>query len=370
MKPLSVLYYLKSNIKHTLPVGLSITLGVMFFYFLFLAGAQANNLNYATHLNPYRYFSIITHNNNLPSELSQKIREDGTIERIIPFRAFPHIQVTAALGNNSAGILQLREADIKYLMERMGLTITEGRLPHTEQEVLLHWRVAANKKITIGDILVDNNELNNRLKVVGIFDGDCVLGFSPSDIEGSTIDDWGREDLLLLPVADNINLMNDHLLSLPGASGVNMELLSAIEKEVADSTKNLDTVMLLLVILVILVLCVTLSDTSILHFYLRKNEFGLLTVIGYTRWEIIKRLWLEEILTYGISFLTGILFSILLAFGLNVLIWNPMGENVSYWSTKGFFLTAAIPVIVTLFSVMPTVRLLRRKDMIQVIEGR
>lgn len=47
-----------------------------------------------------------------------------------------------------------------------------------------------------------------------------------------------------------------------------------------------------------------------------------------------------------------------------------MGENVSYWNAKGLLLTAAIPVMVTFFSVLPTIKLLRKKDMIQIIEGR
>ena len=370
MKPLSVLYYLKSNIKRALPVSLSISLGVMFFYFLFLAGAQAKNLGYAAHLNPYNYFSVITHNEDWSSEMITAMKEEPTIDRILPFQAYPYIQITAALGNNSAGILMIRQNDMEYLMKKMELKLTEGTLPRTEQEVLLHWRLAANRKVKIGDTLVDQNGLNARLKVVGIFDGDCVMGFSAAIINGSTLDDWNRKGLLLLPANDNIRLMNEQLLSLPGVSGVNVETLSNNEQDISDSTKNLDTAMLLLIIIVIIVLCITLSDTSIMHFYLRKNEFGLLTVIGYTRWEIIKRLWLEELLTYGISFLTGILLSILLAFGLNVLLWNPMGENVTYWNTKGFLLTASIPVIVTFFSVIPTIKLLRKKDMIQIIEGR
>ncbi len=370
MKPLSVFYYLKNNIKRALPVSLSISLGVMFFYFLFLAGAQAKNLGYAAHLNPYHYFSIITHNEDWPSEMITALKEESTIDRMIPFQAYPYIQITAALGNNSAGILMVRESDIDDLMKEMGLKLTGGVMPRTEQEVLLHWRLAANRKVKIGDTLVDRNGLNANLRVVGIFDGDCVMGFSAAIIHGSTLDDWNREGLLLLPANDNIDLMNTQLLSLPGASGIHLEMLSNNEEDISDSTKNLDTAMLLLIIIVITVLCITLSDTSMMHFYLRKNEFGLLTVIGYTRWEMIKRMWLEEILTYGISFLTGILLSILFAFGLNVLLWNPMGENVSYWNAKGFLLTAAIPVIVTFFSVAPTIRLLRKKDMIQMIEER
>lgn len=370
MKPLSVLYYLKSNIKRALPVGLSISLGVMFFYFLFLAGAQANNMGYAAHYNPFKHFSVLTHNDDWPSETITAMKEEATIERIIPFKAYPYIQITAALGNNSAGILMIRENDIEYLMKEMDLKLMKGTLPKTDQEVLLHWRFAANRKVKLGDILIDKNELNAKLKVVGIFEGDCVMGFSAATINGNTLDDWNRKGLLLLPANDDIRLMNEHVLSLPGVSGFNLEMLSTIEEDISDSTKNLETAMLLLIVIVITVLCITLSDTSIMHFYLRKNEFGLLTVIGYTRWEIIKRLWLEEILTYGISFLIGILLSILLAFGLNVLLWNLMGENVTYWNAKGFLLTAAIPIIVTFFSVVPTIKLLRKKDMIQIIEGR
>lgn len=370
MKPLSVLYYLINNIKRIIPVVLSVSLGVMSFYFLYLAGAQANNLTYAAHVKPFEYFSIISSGNGITSDLISEIKEDKTIDRIIPLSRFPHTAVTAALGNSSIGILFIKIADISYLMEIMGLQLTEGIMPEAENEILLHWRIAANKKLAVGDVFTDNNEINSKFKIVGIFDGNSVIGFAPDVIEGNGIEDWADKGLLLLPEEGNIDRMNASLEKLPEEQGVRLELLDQLLQEIKESTRVLERVMLLLVSIVVFVLCITLSDTSIMHFHLRKNEFGLLTVIGYTRREIMKRIWTEEIMIYGLSYILGILLSILCAQTLNILLWNPMGENVPLWNQKGFFITMVIPVFVTAFSVRPTAKLLKIKDMIQIIEGR
>lgn len=371
MKPMSIFYYFINNIKKILPVSLSVSLGVMFFYFLFLAGKQANNLNYAAHVRLYEYFSIIAQNGDeIPSDYLGKIMNNQSINSIIPYDSFPHTAMTAALGNNSAGILFLRKQDITVLMDKMNLRITEGRMPDTEQEMLLHWRIAANKKLKPGDYFENQNEVQDRYKIIGIFDGSSVIAFVPKEIAGNNAADWADKNLILLPSEGDIGQMNRYLEALPSKQNVKVYTLEAGLEEQKNSNRIMYRVMLLLVSIIVVVLCITLSNTSIMHFYQRKNEFSLLSIIGYTKWEIIRRIWLEEIFTYSSCFFIGILLSMLCAKLLNILVWNPMGEYVSYWNAKGFMVTAIIPLAVIFASVIPIIRLLVKKDMIQIIDGK
>lgn len=370
MKPMSVFYYFINNIKKILPVGLSVSLGVMFFYFLFLAGKQATNLNYSAHIEPYEYFTMIQRYDKIPSDYIDNLINNPTISSIIPYKKFPHTAMTAALGNNSAGILFLRKQDISVLIDKLGLKITEGTLPGTDKEIILHWRIAANKKLKLGDYFDDQNEEQGRYKIVGIFSGSSVISFVPEDITGNNVKDWTDDNLLLLPTGGDIRQMNETLKSLPSTQDVSIETLDTYLNEQKDTNRVLQHVMVLLMSIVVIVLCITLSNTSIMHFYQRKNEFGLLTVIGYTRWTIIRRIWLEEVFTYITCFFVGIALSILCAKILNILVWNPMGESVSYWNARGFMMTAVIPVVVIFSSVIPIIRLLGKKDLIQIIEGK
>lgn len=369
MKPMSAIYYFINNIKKILPVGISICLGVMFFYFLFLAGRQATEFNYATHIKPNEYFSRISSSKGKPEDILQEINKNSTVEKIIPLKQFPHIQVSAALGNNSAGILFLRTEDISYLMEIMRLDLMDGDMPNNDNEIILHWRIAANKKLRIGDLFVDSNEIQNSFKVVGIFDGSSYVGFVPAKIEGSGLKDWAEKDLLLIPKEGELEQMNAFLSTLPTSESLTMDLLSQMKLDIQENSKIINSVMVLLMFIVIIVLCITLSNTSIMHFYQRKGEFGLLAVVGYSRWEIIRKLWLESIMTYASSFFFGIGFSIIWAQMSNILVWNPIGEGVPLWDMRGFLITASIPIFVIIFSTIPIIRLLHKKDMIQIIDG-
>jgi hypothetical protein len=99
MKPMSAIYYIINNIKKILPVGISICLGVMFFYFIFLAARQFTEFNYATKIKPSEYFSRISSNKGKPEDILQEINSNSTIEKIIPSTAD-----TAICGNCFSGI--------------------------------------------------------------------------------------------------------------------------------------------------------------------------------------------------------------------------------------------------------------------------
>jgi len=369
MKPLSILYYFLNNKRKIIPVCLSICLGVMFFYFLFLAGIQSDESGTGTYIKPFEYISIISSDENIPTNIVNKIKINKDIQRIVPMNQFPHINITRAVGNGSAGIMFVRVKDISYMMNSMNLKLIEGKLPTTKEEIILHKSIAANKKLKVGDTYSDNNEIQEKFKVVGIFSGSSILGFVPAEIKGESVENWLEDDLLVMPVLGKMDELNSFLDTLPSSKGLVIYTLSKAKEEVAVSNKNLRVVMYLLVFIVITVLCITLSNTSIMHFYQRRSEFGVLTAIGYTRWEIVKKVWLEAVLIGSISFLLGIALSMLCASAFNVLYWNPIGDSVHLWSLKGFLVTATIPLFVTIFSVKPILKLLKKEDLINVIEG-
>lgn len=369
MKPLSVLYYSINNFKRIIPIGLSIALGVMFLSFLFLSGKQANALNEGAHIKPFEYYSKVWSTEGIPSDMAQALISNENVKTIIPSSGNPYTAISAALGNNSAGILLLRNKDIKFLMQEMSLSITEGRMAESSNEIILHWRIAANKKLKVGDIFADQSDVQNQFLVVGIFDGPVYVGFVPAYIQGENVEDWLSMDLLIIPESGKLEEMNAYIDSLPKTQGLIIRSLSIVMDEMEKNTKTLNLVMILLVCLVVIVLSITLANTSIMHFYQRKSEFGLLTVIGYTRWQIVRRIWLEAMMTYWSSYIIGIMLSSLLAHILNLLVWLEMGESIPIWNLKGAIITATIPLFVTIFSVNPILRLLKKKDVMQLIEN-
>ena len=369
MKPLSMFYYLVNNKRKLVPVILSISLSVMFFYFLFLAGTQSRESSASTYLNPLKAYSRITSNKGIPEELVDSLNAQTAIEKILPLHTFPHTNITRALGNGSAGIFFVRDNDIKYMMGLMNLKLTEGRLPEEKNEILLHWSIAANNKLKLGDIFKDTNEIQDNFKIVGILDGSSIVGFVPTVIQGNSIKDWLKEDLIVIPKKGKLTQLNKFLDALPNSEGLQFETLSNVSADIANSSKVLSVVMYILVIIVVAVLCITLGNTSSMYFYQRKNEFGVLSAIGYTRWEIGKRVLAESILAGVLGYISGVLLSLFCASAFNILLWNPMGESVPLYSSKGLLVTAIIPVFVVIASVGPILRLLKKKDLINIIEA-
>lgn len=369
MVPLSILYYFLNNKRKIIPVALSICLGVMFFYFLFLVGMQSDESGKATYIRPFECFSWIYSENSVPQNIIDGINANKNIARVIPMHQFPHTSITRALGNGSAGIMYVRKSDISYLMGIMGLKLVKGRMPSSGNEILLHWSVAANKKLVVGDTFKDDNEIQGKYKVTGIIKGKSILGFIPAEIKGAAAESRQWKNTILIPRQGRLEEMNRFIEKIVKDKGLYIETLERNKKDMEESNRNLHLVMYLLVSIVITVLCITLGNTSIMHFYQRRSEFGVLTAVGYTRRQIVWKIWLEAVFAGGVSYIIGIVLSMLCAVIINILFWHPIGENVPLFAPKGLLVTAAIPVFVTVFSVLPISKLLGKEDLINVIEG-
>lgn len=303
--------------------------------------------------------------------LHQSLRRHSAVAQVLPFTAMAMSgnQVTAPT------VFFIDAPEIPSLMDHLQLHLIHGRMPRPDShEIILHWELAANKQLKIGEQMGDEisklDALPGKFRVVGLFDGKAILGFADLDL---FIRDYRFSkddlDLLLIPKTGQLGRVKHHLTQLRQK-----------DKDIYDSTSTeravLETADLFSMVLhtvysalsVIVALCV--SFLFFLYFYKRRPEFGMLEALGHSRKMIIGRAFLEMGVICFSSFLLGLALAFLGCWGLNQAFLIRYGIPLTLWASDYPAKLLPLPVAITLFSVIPVWRLLSKVDPLTLIEGK
>ena len=82
----------------------------------------------------------------------------------------------------------------------------------------------------------------------------------------------------------------------------------------------------------------------------------ILHSIGYTSGQLSRKLWLENFLVCVCGFLSGILFTTAVVGVVNLLFMQPHGKILEVMNLRGLIAAGAIPVFVSVFSIMPSLK--------------
>jgi putative ABC transport system permease protein len=294
---------------------------------------------------------------------------------IIPC-VFDYTTFRTSIGSNySTMILSLSNDNISMLMSKMGLRLKEVRMPNSGgNEILLHEQVAANKQLKIGNYigrLVNKDEtLPNGYQVVGIIEGDPIISFAPIDayINSYNMSYEYMYGALLLPKGDSLDKMNS-LLDTMGPSNYKVETENSQEEFIQQSFSRVGMLITLINVLVIVIVSFCVGFLCYIYFSERKSEFGLLWAIGFSRQQVINRAFIEVSGINFAGFVCGILLSLATGFVLNQVHFIHVGEPLKMLNAEYLMGAACSPVFVTLFSLIPIWRMLKKLDPISIIEG-
>jgi putative ABC transport system permease protein len=183
--------------------------------------------------------------------------------------------------------------------------------PLGDKEIILGKRLAQRIEVKVGDEVavigqaLDGSIANDLMKVVGLLD------FGGGDLEESlafTQIKSAQELMVMTPdqyhQRVNFNMIEDNLPNLPGLAVTNW---TEILPEISVSVRFIDRFTWIISVIIVLVISLGLSNTLMITFFEREQEFQSLNIIGAkTSWITIS-LMLEVFMMGTVAILMGIL---------------------------------------------------------------
>jgi len=205
------------------------------------------------------------------------------------------------------------EVEKEQKLSTLHKAVTTGKFlnPDGDKEIILGKRLAERINVQLGDEVVvigqalDGSMANELMQVVGLLD------FGGGDLEESlafTQIKTARELMAVSPESYhqrvNFNMSNE---TLPKLSGVRVTNWTEILPEIGVSVKFIDDFTWIVSIIIVLVISLGLSNTLMITFFEREQEFQSLNIIGARMSWITTSLLIEVFIMGTVAVIVGAL---------------------------------------------------------------
>lgn len=369
LKPLSALRYIVNNKKRSISMILAIAVSVMLilvFQIVFYGVTESAKM---TTLGRFEKLSIIGPGDKgvISDSVITELYDSPLIEEMISTQSattdYYHF-----FGNLNIPVYSLNKEDLQYVLKALDMKLKEGRLPDTDkQEIIVDEMLLRNKGKKLGDYIgkeVDKGErLDGKYKIVGVVEGNCIIGFSAignkQEIQNSII--------LLYPKEGRLNELNKQLEKIaPSDAQYNsLDKSSELLNKDTELTEDASTV---IVIVIMVIMSFAAGNSSYAQYFSRRFEFSTLQSLGYTRLKILLRAACEILFTNMLGFLLGLILTVLSALCLKLLIYDPNGYPFILADWVGVIKAAIVPLCTIVFSLIPAWWTLSKTDQIEAME--
>jgi putative ABC transport system permease protein len=381
MRPFTALKFFKENKRKAV---VSFVVLIFTVCAISLITALINSLTgmvTAVNLKPFEYFSVVSSVDGeyyLRDSVIEKLKENKGIDKLLAVDlGFTSIKLSIG-GNTSVPVSFMDKTGQQYLMDKMGDTVKEGRLPEDRtNEVAVHWRIMANKKWKVGDIIGsfkdDSENLSGEYKIVGKIDGPNIVFFGAESYKQKQLKAISKVEkpmaFLVFSKEGERENVNKSLNSLKKTEAGTWNY-EQMKKMMDDIMAGLNSTILFIVFIVIFILSISVGALMYVIYIQRSDEFGIMYAMGYRR-KFINNMIVKEIMSLNfICWVVGLIFTFGVIYLLNSLVYNPKGDVLSMFATNVLLYTLFIPVMVGLFSILPIAMRLRKWDPVAVIERR
>lgn len=138
-----------------------------------------------------------------------------------------------------------------------------------------------------------------------------------------------------------------------------------------NKTDRMGIYIILAVINIIIIIIITICTGFISYIFMiqRRNEFGILSAIGYTSQKIINRVFHEILWINLLGFVLGILLSVFIGLLLNLFIFIPKGIPLLLIKQVYMIEAVCVPLFACIFSLLPIWKMMEDLDPVAIIEG-
>lgn len=241
------------------------------------------------------------------------------------------------------------EKEIRLTTLERAVTVGNFLNPISDREIILGKKLAQRIEVGIGDEVavigqaIDGSVANDLMKVVGLID------FGGGDLEESlafTQIHSARELIAMKPddyhQRVNFNMSDD---SLPNLKGVAVTNWTEILPEIGVSVKFIDNFTWVVSFIIVLVISLGLSNSLMITFFEREQEFQSLNIIG------AKTSWITMALMIEVFFLGSV------AILIGTLIGHAFTTYCYYFPINIQLFTGGKPIIMGGMIIQPLVRI-------------
>ena len=374
MNPLSALAYYRCFRKRLLllflpgmrcVMVLCLILGVMVSCFLLVHRAFV--------VTRKAYTSIQAKGKPISLDTIAAIRLHENTARVAPC-ILSHTEITSLLSRIGVRVYLLGDPDMRLLMERMDVSLVSGRLPAAgSDEIVLHDVVARNKGLAVGDRLgsdLDPSEtLLGAYTLVGLLEGDALCGFASLE-NWQTVHDVAVPEeygILVMPQPGRLAALNQFVAYLP-LSGNELSSLPVSTATLTESANRIYLLLNTVFVAVLLIDAISVSFLTYLFTLSRSREFAVLNAIGYSRRAIFQRSLLDVLILNLLAAATGLLFSLLVALGLQATFFLAAGRPLTLLSLQVWLPALCVPLASVLAEMVAIRSIFSRLDPMQLLD--
>lgn len=377
LKPLNTLVYIKNNPKKIFPQIFAVALGVFLVYFISMLGGGLKYQLYNCIVAPYEKMSDVWVRNPQKdnNEFYNYFSKNNNVEKIM--YCYNQKNITAKMLISSCGsyCFYLNGDNIKYIMDMNNSKLSAGRLPQSDNEVILNEDYVKGKKLKLGDYygtdVNDKDDLNGKYKLVGTTKGDITLSFVYDGKSESEISKY-EHGIILIAKKGHINALNKDIHKFVEAhtNGYDTYNYDSQYGYISSMFVMFNVFAVIILGITVFVITFTIGDINYVHFSERLSEFSMLEALGYSKSDIRYKQLSEMLTMIFVGLCAGLLFSLLGGYIFDEIYCKPSGIPLEIISRWYILLGSLVPILVSLFSSISVNRLIKKIPTVDVLEGR
>ena len=375
IRPLSILNYFRHNKKSLLCSLVIIIISVVFVYNFECFIESIKTTMYSVDANRFEYLSVIS-----PSLESQDIC-DGTIagelssepsiEEAVPV-VYYKINFSVPGSATHTAAIGVSEEIRSTIMEKMGITLEEGRLPVSgSKEIAIDKNVAANNHLALGDVIGKDidpaQSLPETYTITGILSSDSYLSFiGAPDTDDTSVSSLGKSLIVFYKKGHSSEA--EKAVEKYKSQKYHVLTLKEYDKLFQQNSQTFN-ILDMIALFAVAVMSVCLTCFRYTQYFQSKEEHGILNAIGYSSGTIMKRAFLEIMTTNFIGYVIGIGISLILASSIMNSLFTDVGGTGIVISLKAILYSLFAPLCTTIMLVLPVGSLMKKTDPLSIIEA-
>ena len=375
IRPLSILNYFRHNKKSLLCSLVIIIISVVFVYNFECFIESIKTTMYSVDANRFEYLSVIS-----PSLESQDIC-DGTIagelssepsiEESVPV-VYYKINFSVPGSATHTAAIGVSEEIRSTIMEKMGITLEEGRLPVSgSKEIAIDKNVAANNHLALGDVIGKDidpaQSLPEAYTITGILSSDSYLSFiGAPDTDDTSVSSLGKSLIVFYKKGHSSEA--EKAVEKYKSQKYHVLTLKEYDKLFQQNSQTFN-ILDMIALFAVAVMSVCLTCFRYTQYFQSKEEHGILNAIGYSSGTIMKRAFLEIMTTNFIGYVIGIGISLILASSIMNSLFTDVGGTGIVISLKAILYSLFAPLCTTIMLVLPVGSLMKKTDPLSIIEA-
>jgi ABC-type antimicrobial peptide transport system permease subunit len=329
----------------------------------------------------------------LAPDIVAQIRAHPAVAQAIPAKALTMVINLPPGGEiGSLPVYAVREQDLPTLLDAYGLRLGEGELvqPRSDQIVLTS-ALARNRNLVLGDEIGhpvhERDGMPTELTVVGLLDSTSPTLVKRAGYDVPPMPRWAGfasyeyvdsheryagapTHLLVLPVEGREAEMEIWLEETIASPRVRIETLGSSYRFWRTNVRTAQATIAIGSAILSTVAGLGLAVMNYIFVTQRRDEFGALHAVGYSRATLIARTLRESMSTAVVAWLVGAAVCIAGMFYAQATIYMPLGTSLDWTNLAPWLHTLSIPLAVVVASAGTVTWTLSKLDPIAIIERR